>query len=1482
MGGRSQDLWLSAMDKLDDADKQRLITFGDITSPSQRLDVLDGFGQTTREAYEICVRKRWSFKLPGEQGKRIIVRDLIGKITHWLEVFKGIGDQAVNFDPAFAALPWAGARFLLQIAINDFAKFDFVVEAAERISRMTSRYRIIEKLYLRRASEATGQLEQALVTLYATTLTYLAKAKRYFEENTALRILHSGLLAKSDLHDLLNKLESHEKEADRCTLLVEAEVNKDAAAQIADLSLEIKQISALREALVRIDRPILNMSHQLDRVEDHLDNLQRREILDWISSQRYGDYHRAIKDRVLEGTCGWIVQHPEFMKWNADSTSSLLWLHGTQGVGKSCLTSVIIEDCMQFARLDRSCALAYFYCSRNTSEPQRADPQRILACIARQLSSASPDHPIAPATLALYDRLRSVDGSREVLTMSELVELILELTNLYSRTTVILDALDECDPETRWKLVDALNDIVADSTGLVKVFISSREEGDLRLSIQDHTGVQMTALENNKDIQKFVEIEAERMVSKRQILGRVKQPSTKEDLKQLIKQDVVSKANGMFRWAELQLASLRGIQFEKDIRYELSRIPRDLDILYEDLYQKAFGCAKGTARAVMQNALKWLLCSRSTLPQKDFLKAITTFLDVDADEFDEDLILDLLSNFVVSYTTESGVESFQFAHLSVREFLEGKPEYSVQSSNSFAAEVSLLTLIGCSGSPNASRFIQELGLDTSTFIPFSDVESHARGIHDYCIRFWGDHCDLAGADNRAEGSKHLHTLLHYFLFDDSDESCPLSRWWRSYPRFLSRRSRSSAHMRHFFDDHERPCDRALYLACCYGFVEIVAMERHEAFNAHLQTECAMAAATHHQHSVLRSLLDPKSDSPLLQDVLSRMVALRDANGVREFLPLLEPSKVTVHMLSLAGSPEVVSMLLDHNRGLQVTTKMAENYGWANDTVSAYLARAPDLEITTGILQNAVGSMDFEAFKRLVDRADPAIITCHVIAEAVFKEHLGPHVIPMTELLLERAGNIEVTEDAMMQAVANNRNPKTLKKLIERGWPLSPHIIEFCALQATKETFQVLSEASCTEISPRLLELAAANVADGDTIVQLLMALLDGTVDNETWSRMLVRCARNTSRGLQTMDMLLRLKPNTKVVEKVFLAALAMNWDDHGMFNRILDGNRELEITDNVVRCALERLRYDEAIRKILDRHGCAIISCDMMLGAVRNRLYGDEMTKLLLHRDSMLEQPSAEVRTAVICNDHSGYEILQMLERRFGQFTFTDADLKSAASGSLKMLKLVLSRCGISRIPDSVLQVAVSRAHLDVLKHLLQLYDGPITREMVVAAAGNEGSGAEKFKLVWNLAPEVKPCPEMFIEAAANLWDDNLNLIMDRVEDESLYQTVLDAAVKSSTSCYAIVRTFLDRGVPIHISSQTVMDAMGSGNGRMLYLLLNDMAGFRITQDIVDLAVKREDLDSLLILYKQGSSMELDLQGVQQRVANYLKTAWSEEFDMHG
>jgi hypothetical protein len=34
----------------------------------------------------------------------------------WVDKFKTIGDNAIQYDPAHAALPWAGVRFILQVS----------------------------------------------------------------------------------------------------------------------------------------------------------------------------------------------------------------------------------------------------------------------------------------------------------------------------------------------------------------------------------------------------------------------------------------------------------------------------------------------------------------------------------------------------------------------------------------------------------------------------------------------------------------------------------------------------------------------------------------------------------------------------------------------------------------------------------------------------------------------------------------------------------------------------------------------------------------------------------------------------------------------------------------------------------------------------------------------------------------------------------------------------------------------------------------------------------------------------------------------------------------------------------------------------------------------------------------------------------------------------------------------------------------------
>ena len=74
-----------------------------------------------------------------------------------------------------------------QVAVSDINRFAFIVEGAENIAHSISRYATFEQIYLKyedRPTRAVKGLEKALIKLYAVILTYLGKAKKYFDEPT--------------------------------------------------------------------------------------------------------------------------------------------------------------------------------------------------------------------------------------------------------------------------------------------------------------------------------------------------------------------------------------------------------------------------------------------------------------------------------------------------------------------------------------------------------------------------------------------------------------------------------------------------------------------------------------------------------------------------------------------------------------------------------------------------------------------------------------------------------------------------------------------------------------------------------------------------------------------------------------------------------------------------------------------------------------------------------------------------------------------------------------------------------------------------------------------------------------------------------------------------------------------------------------------------------------------------------------------------
>ncbi len=199
----SKDLWACALKDLTKSDREQL-TFYD---GQGRLGILSDLQVLTESAKEQCIKKRWRFTRPGRNGETIVMRDIFNKMVVWINVFKQIGDTAVQYDPGHAALPWAGVRFILQIALGDIVKFDFVVEGAESIARIIGRYAIFEDIYLRRKSKASKELENAIVRLYSTILTYQSKARSFFDQSSPKRILRSVFITEDEFEVLARKME---------------------------------------------------------------------------------------------------------------------------------------------------------------------------------------------------------------------------------------------------------------------------------------------------------------------------------------------------------------------------------------------------------------------------------------------------------------------------------------------------------------------------------------------------------------------------------------------------------------------------------------------------------------------------------------------------------------------------------------------------------------------------------------------------------------------------------------------------------------------------------------------------------------------------------------------------------------------------------------------------------------------------------------------------------------------------------------------------------------------------------------------------------------------------------------------------------------------------------------------------------------------------------------------------------------------------
>ena len=304
---------------------------------------------------------------------------------------------------------------------------------------------------------------------------------------------------------------------------------------------EVLKLASLADAekLNCLKSTVTRLADQAQICDRSLMETQHLELLSWISSTPFSRHHELHSGNLLPGSGEWLLEHPEFRTWKASSSSSILLLHGIPGSGKTALCAKVVDWFLSEGSGNIPLApLAYFYCTECESEPERAFPDAIMRSIVRQLAVTSNSQPKAhEALVSEFERRQAtakVDGFElPKLSIAECADLILEVAR-NNPANLVIDAVDEIAEQTRYSLLKALTQIVSESSNVIKVFVTSRNNSNIFGILKNAKKICIHAHNNEGDVEQFARNEVDKVVQESRLLNGLASPQLQADLVQIL------------------------------------------------------------------------------------------------------------------------------------------------------------------------------------------------------------------------------------------------------------------------------------------------------------------------------------------------------------------------------------------------------------------------------------------------------------------------------------------------------------------------------------------------------------------------------------------------------------------------------------------------------------------------------------------------------------------------------------------------------------------------------------------------------------------------------------------------------------------------------------------------------------------------------------------------------------------------------------
>lgn len=1074
-----------------------------------------------------------------------------------------------------------------------------------------------------------------------------------------------------------------------------------------------------------------------------------------------------MKARVLSETGQWFLARREFTDWIGSDQSSLLWLRGNgmlllassiniellvtelpSGNWKDksnvsqhfqllnmplfidfTASSCVIEKFLAKPCLDSEEALAYFYCSRTSSDTRQQNPRAILLSILRQLAAPLPGLPLKSPIISAYDK-ETIRGSQEAhLPISEIIVLLTELIqNHYKNVTLIIDALDECDVSGRSCLLDAFAKLTYNPITTVKTLVSSRNDPDIENHFSKIPSLSITATDNADDILKFVHKE----ISQRLLRGRAS-----KQLRELVENDLNYKANGVFRWVALQVDALCDpdrVYSMEDVEYLLPRLPKTLEDTYTRILDDLEGLPPPSRKAI-KNLFKLLICAEYPMSIQQLLAALAILSASPRVAWDKALILKMARGLI---TLELEGQSLIFAHLSVKESLEKREEFCGESAHAVAAEACLKTYLRTNSIVDQFPYFQW-----------------------YAVTHLGRHCLKSG---RMRQEPKLQNLMKEFLLaEDSNDA--FERWNRdcfltdveTAPGTCSERRSCQSHP-----------GLPLFMVCVYGFDEFVE---------------STIGNRDHVFSAENFLKQRPLEVATWYNNFNTMVKIYNAASLTHKRSI--QTKRWLEAASMSGNLDVWNFAMMHVPDIpfkSVVVSAAKNLVHGKEMVSSLLNRATDIdeEILAEILR---GCSSFEILDMILKYTSPVKFTEPMMEAAVQNPFINPE---LTEMILSNHQDLRVSEtcilSAVLEAYESHSKESVIKALLNH--PTRCEVTEemiyilacFCKSEDVECLGLLLQYCVVDHITEDWLVAAAANPSTGPVILEFFLNHASG---NEISQQVLQGAILNRWEAGNRLTALLSRPGCPPVLEESLYIMTETSGDDM-VLSTAMEACESMHITDAYLKaCAANRSRNELSQVIILPR--AVPISMDAVYASTTNFPNAPAVLQFLLRIKSGFDlEESEDLFYQALSNLTEALALAHILADLWKNLPVTERSMMAAVRNhrhGTNTFKFLLQYCACveEMFTENVLQAAIEGDNIEFVEYFKQKRPNFEVKEESLKAAIN-GYSTNNAILRILLSQEARcAISSSVLETAARTGNQTtLELLLEQPDASDLPSDILD------------------------------------------------------------------------------------------------------------